>query len=153
MKNVIKRDGRKKAFNTDKIYNAIKKSVEDTYPKLSLEEINNIVDDIYKAVLTNISNEKKDNMEVEEIQNIIESTLDNIDKKIEKNYSNYRSNRTSIRDLKSNLMKSITKIGIQTDRDNANVGNNFTSKLLRIASESNKWCMLAQMPKELAKWI
>ena len=48
-------------------------------------------------------------------------------------------------------MKAIKKIGIETDRDNANVGNNFSAKLLRIASESNKWHNLINMPKHLAK--
>lgn len=48
-------------------------------------------------------------------------------------------------------MKAIKNIGIETDRDNANVGNNFSSKLLRIASESNKWHNLYNMPKYLAK--
>ena len=48
-------------------------------------------------------------------------------------------------------MKAIKKIGIETDRDNANVGNNFSAKLLRIASESNKWHNLYNMPKYLAK--
>lgn len=48
-------------------------------------------------------------------------------------------------------MKVIKKIGVETDRDNANVGNNFSSKLLRIASESNKWHNLYNMPKHLAK--
>ena len=54
-------------------------------------------------------------------------------------------------DTKSDLMKAINRIGVETDRDNANVGNNFSSKLLRIASESNKWHNLANMPKHLAK--
>lgn len=48
-------------------------------------------------------------------------------------------------------MRAISKIGVETDRDNANVGNNFSSKLLRIASESNKWHNLSIMPKHLAK--
>ena len=48
-------------------------------------------------------------------------------------------------------MKAIEKIGVETDRDNANVGNNFSSKFLRIASESNKWHNLSNMPKYLAK--
>ncbi len=48
-------------------------------------------------------------------------------------------------------MKVIERIGIETDRDNANVGNNFSSKLLRIASEANKWHNLGMMPKHLAK--
>lgn len=36
------------------------------------------------------------------------------------------------------LLEKIEAIGVQTDRDNANVGNNFSAKLLRIASEANK---------------
>ena len=36
------------------------------------------------------------------------------------------------------LMEKIKQIGVVTDRDNANVGNNFSAKLLRIASEANK---------------
>ena len=66
-------------------------------------------------------------------------------------YSAYRKERTKVREIKSDLMKAIRQIGVETDRDNANVGNNFSSKLLRIASESNKWNNLAIMPKKLAK--
>ena len=71
--------------------------------------------------------------------------------KISAAYESYRTERTKIRELKSDLMTAISKIGVETDRDNANVGNNFSSKLLRIASESNKWHNLSVMPKELAK--
>ena len=63
----------------------------------------------------------------------------------------YRNERTKVREIKSDLMKAIGQIGVETDRDNANVGNNFSSKLLRIASESNKWHNLAVMPKYLSK--
>ncbi len=151
MKNVIKRDGRKKAFNANKIYTAIKKSVEDTYPKFSIDEIKETTKNIYNKVLSNLTSMVESDIEVEHIQNVIEDTLNSVDAKIKSNYSNYRLNRTTIREIKSDLMKSIKKIGVETDRDNANVGNNFSSKLLRIASESNKWCVLAQMPKNLAK--
>ena len=48
-------------------------------------------------------------------------------------------------------MDTVHHIGIETDRDNANVGNNFSSKFLRIASETNKWHNLSKMPKYLAK--
>ena len=53
-------------------------------------------------------------------------------------YQNYREQRTKLREHKSDLMKKIIAIGVETDRDNANVGNNFSAKLLRIASEANK---------------
>lgn len=89
---------------------------------------------------------------VEDIQNIVEEVLLKRGYlKIGLSYSNYRKERNNIREIKSDLMKAIDKIGIQTDRDNANVGNNFSAKLLRIASESNKWHNLATMPKYLAK--
>lgn len=47
------------------------------------------------------------------------------------------------------IMKTIRAIGIETDRDNANVGNNFSAKLLRIASEANKWQILSYLPQNL----
>ncbi|MEL7597989.1 MAG: anaerobic ribonucleoside-triphosphate reductase, partial [Clostridiaceae bacterium] len=99
-----------------------------------------------------IENKGYEKITVEEIQNIVEYILlQNGHKPIGVAYSNYRRERTKIREIKSDLMKSIKNIGIETDRDNANVGNNFSSKLLRIASESNKWHNLGIMPKHLAK--
>jgi ribonucleoside-triphosphate reductase len=89
---------------------------------------------------------------VEQIQDLIEDTL--MDLKlidIKNSYSNYRTERTRVRELKSELMDTVHNIGVETDRDNANVGNNFSSKLLRIASETNKWHNLSKMPKHLAK--
>ncbi len=44
------------------------------------------------------------------------------------------------------LMNKIAKMGVETDRDNANVGNNFSAKLLRIASESNKCYIRSVIP-------
>ena len=87
---------------------------------------------------------QKEKVSVEEVQNLVEKALnDSNHKNIQRAYSNYRKERTRIREIKSDLMKAIEQIGVETDRDNANVGNNFSSKLLRIASESNKWHNLA----------
>ena len=52
---------------------------------------------------------------------------------------------------KSDLMNAVHQVGVETDRDNANVGNNYSSKLLRIASMTNKYFNLGTMPKNLAK--
>lgn len=151
MKNVVKRDGREKRFNSTKIFDAIKKAVKDTYPNKSVLEIDDLSEDMEEEVYRRIESLNLDKISVEDIQNIIEKTMTSMDPEVKNNFSNYRKSRTSIREIKSDLMKSIGKIGIETDRDNANVGNNFSSKLLRIASESNKWYMLAAMPKHLAK--
>lgn len=142
---VIKRDGRKVNFDHSKIANAILRSAKDNNILVDVEEIafsvENRIKDTYSHEIT-----------VEQIQDLIEDTLVDLQlEEIRHSYANYRKERTRIRDLKSELMDTVHNIGIETDRDNANVGNNFSSKLLRIASETNKWHNLSKMPKYLAK--
>ena len=145
---VVKRDGRQVTFNSDKIAQAIKGSATEI--GLNLKE-SQVLDTVQK-VINYIEEEAKRTITVEEIQNLVEKALSEEGlKEIAIAYSGYRKERTKIREIKSDLMKAIRSIGVETDRDNANVGNNFSSKLLRIASESNKWNTLATMPKFLAK--
>ena len=148
MLHVVKRDGREVVFNKDKINNAIKRASKEISKKLDNNEIVNITEKVYCA----INRLEKNSINVEEIQNLIEEILlEEGYNEIQRAYSIYRLDRTRVRETKSDLMKAINRIGVETDRDNANVGNNFSSKLLRIASESNKWHNLANMPKHLAK--
>lgn len=151
MKFVIKRDGREMPFNPDKIFDVIKKAVEDAYPNKSVKEINTLTKSIQIKVCESIEEIDKEKVTVEKIQNIIEAIIKTEDPLTKKSFSEYRNERTKVRETKSELMKIINSIGVETDRDNANVGNNFSAKLLRIASESNKWHNLAMMPKDLAK--
>jgi ribonucleoside-triphosphate reductase len=144
---IIKRDGREQNFDLNKLKTSINKAALDININLSEEQYNNISEKCNE--LLSKENEK---ISVEKLQDIIEKTLYLCGlRKIKDSYKTYRKERTNIRDTKSTLMKAINAIGIETDRDNANVGNNFSSKLLRIASESNKWTQLANMPKLLAK--
>ncbi|KAJ49861.1 ribonucleoside-triphosphate reductase [Clostridium tetanomorphum] len=148
MLHVVKRDGRKAPFDSTKVTNAIKGASEEIGYNLKESEFI----DLTQRIIKKLEEANAKEISVEEIQNIVEETLlDNNYKEIGKAYANYRKERTKIREIKSDLMKAIEKIGIETDRDNANVGNNFSSKLLRIASESNKWHNLYTMPKRLAK--
>ena len=148
MPNVIKRDGRDVEFNNQKILDAIKKSARDVGEELSTSALLGIA----QTVVQYIERDAKHNITVEEIQNfVVKGLKENGYGHIASNYSSYRAERTKVREIKSDLMKAISKIGVETDRDNANVGNNFSSKLLRIASESNKWAQLSNMPKNLAK--
>lgn len=145
---VVKRDGRKVEFNSLKIIKAIARASEEINYSLKESEVLEIV----KKIISYIELSKKENITVEEIQNLVEISLEKSGcEEIKKIYSSYRTERTKVREIKSDLMKAIKKIGIETDRDNANVGNNFSSKLLRIASESNKWHNLASMDKRLSK--
>ena len=132
---VVKRDGREVEFNSDKIAQAIKGSASEIGLILKESEVLTTV----AKVTDYIELEYKKSITVEQIQNFVEKALqDQGYKDIAVAYSTYRQERTKVREIKSDLMKAIRQIGIETDRDNANVGNNFSSKLLRIASESNK---------------
>ena len=145
---VVKRDGREVEFNAEKIVNAIKKAAEDIGVNLKASKTLDIVQKVIEYI--EVSGENR--ISVEQVQNLVEKALkdSNLDNVVIA-YQNYRRERTKVREIKSDLMRAISKIGVETDRDNANVGNNFSSKLLRIASESNKWHNLATMPKYLSK--
>lgn len=145
---VVKRDGREVEFDSNKIINAIKKASDEVGEQLREDQILECI----QRIIQYIEVAQKEKVSVEEVQNLVEKALiDSNHKNIQGAYSSYRRERTRIRGIKSDLMKAIKKIGIETDRDNANVGNNFSAKLLRIASESNKWHNLYNMPKYLAK--
>ena len=145
---VIKRDGRTDEFNEEKIAGAIMGAANEIAVNIEPEKVSEIVERAVECIKL----KEKNRVTVEEIQNCVEKALKESECfQIAVAYSYYREERTNVRQLKSDLMKAIEKIGVQTDRDNANVGNNFSSKLLRIASESNKWHNLASMPKNLAK--
>lgn len=146
---VIKRDGRFGEFKEEKIFNAIKKACKDM---LNSNVSDSEISELTKEVVSDIMNKDCDSINVEEIQDLVVDVLKrNGYTQLYKEYDRYREERNKIRDKKHDLMKAIVKIGKETDRDNANVGNNFSAKLLRIASEANKWQNLASMPKELAK--
>ncbi|MGL4344403.1 MAG: anaerobic ribonucleoside-triphosphate reductase [Cellulosilyticaceae bacterium] len=142
---VIKRDGRKVGYDSTKIRNAIIKPAKELNLQVD-------IDLIAREVERRIQDAAVYDITVESIQDLIEQTLIDLEyDAIKSAYANYRKERTRIRDLKSELMDTVHAIGIETDRDNANVGNNFSSKLLRIASETNKWHNLSSMPKHLSK--
>lgn len=112
--------------------------------------INHIVDTVVNAI-----NVKFDSTipTVEQIQDTIVEILKEMKlNNVAEAYLDYRNERTHIRETKSDVMKAIDAIGKETERDNANVGNNFSAKLLQIASVANKWHNLATMPKEHAKF-
>lgn len=149
MKNIIKRDNRIVEFNPHKIRDAIVAATIYNQFNLSQDQI----DEIYKNVIKKIEEIQLESVAVEQIQDLVVETIHECGHhKLADLYQKYREQRTRIRENKSDLMKKIIAIGVETDRDNANVGNNFSAKLLRIASEANKWHVLnSVLPEKLAK--
>ena len=146
---VIKRDGRKSKFSESKIEKAIIKAVEGTSSNITVKDIAKATE----LAIEKIENLKTEFVSVETIQDIVISSLEQLGHNaLAKAYSLYRIERTKTREQNSSIASQIHKIGVETDRDNANVGNNFSAKLLRIASEANKWQILLKiLPKQLSK--
>ena len=153
---IIKRDGRKVQFNATKITDAVSRAAKEAKCILPASQFLLITQQVLKMIEDKMEIEKTNEINVEDVQDIVEKVLGKAPfksyKGLKEAYAGYRKERTQVREFKSELMRTIRRIGIQTDKDNANVGNNFSSKLLRIASESNKWHNLASMPKDMAKY-
>ena len=148
---IIKRDGTINNFEVDKIKNAILKACQEIGKDMSDSEILNIVMNVVSNINSYMEENKLTEINVEQIQDFVEKALSDY-KDILIAYKNYRRERNRIRDTKTDIMKTVKAIGVETDRDNANVGNNFSAKLLRIASEANKWTQTSSViPKEMAK--
>ncbi|MEG0728191.1 MAG: anaerobic ribonucleoside-triphosphate reductase [Anaerovoracaceae bacterium] len=147
VKRVIKRDGRKVKFSERRLQEAISLAMRETgesrYGNMS---------EIVRSVVYAIDINFEDEITVENIQETICEVLSEMG--LEKTaiaFCEYRMGRDNIRNKKSDIMKAIETIGKETGRDNGNVGNNYSAKLLQIASVANKWYNLSVMPKGQAK--
>lgn len=143
---VVKRDGKIESFDPNKILNAVRKACNDGAVDIdnSYQLMSDILGDLY--------NGEGEYITVEDIHELVINKLMEADQKVvANNYREYRNERNRTREKKSKIMKTINELAKETDRDNGNVGNNFSAKLLRIASEANKWTVSAEMDKEMAK--
>lgn len=92
---IIKRDGRKVDFDSVRLRKAISKAFKATYNEIT-EEINSNIDNIVNDVVNFCS--KKENLSVEEIQDVIEKKLMNSKyKDVAKKYILYREERNKAR--------------------------------------------------------
>ena len=115
---VIKRDGAKRDFNLEKIKTAISKANEDVQ-EMSQTDIEHVV-----AEVQNECDKSTEEIPVEQIQDIVESTLmKGRFYKTAKNYILYRDERTRIRQGKTKLLIEVAKKIKATDivNQNANV--------------------------------
>lgn len=145
---VIKRDGRRAKFSERRIREAISQAMRETGVSTY-----NVIGQVTEACINAINVKYPvEAVSVESIQDVIIEVLREMGlKETANHFKEYREERTKVREMKSDVMKAIQKIGEETERDNANVGNNFSAKLLQIASVANKYSNLATMPKEHAK--
>lgn len=142
IKNVIKRDNRRRKFNIAKIYTAIENAFNSINEKYTEEGIDQLVDEVVEKISANDAKSAK----VEDIQNLIEKTLMNSGfGTVAKAFILYRDERNRARETKSEIVKTIKEI-TESDikssnilRDNANEsGATPAGTYGKIASETNK---------------
>lgn len=116
---VIKRDGVSAVFDKNKIRNAVEKAFEDVDGEVTSDAKNKSSD-----IACYISNLDKDEISVEEIQNIVEEKLMASRRKdVARSFIIYRNDRSRVRESKSQLMKDIAEklMAANVQNQNANV--------------------------------
>lgn len=113
---VIKRDGRKVEFNNNKVKEAIMQAFKEVDKVITPEAKHKI-----SEITTYISNLNKDEINVEEIQDIVEEKLMSSKRKdVAKAFIIYRNERTKIRESNTRLMKDISMKLSATNIENQN---------------------------------
>lgn len=142
IKNVIKRDNRRRKFNIAKVTTAIENAFKSINEKYTEESIDQLVDEVVEKISANDAKSAR----VEDIQNIIEKILMNSGYgAVAKAFILYRDERNRARETKSEIVKTIKEI-TESDikssnilRDNANEsGATPAGTYGKIASETNK---------------
>lgn len=120
---VIKRDGRKVEFDSNKIKKAVSKAYREVYPNNDTEKIGDYASLATKNALESIEFLKTDCIDIEKIQDIVENVLMNIDKVVAKAYITYRYRRAMARDEYKALMADVKeKLSAENvQNQNANV--------------------------------
>src|SRR5690554_5547260 len=141
MLKIVKRDGRKEIFNTNKIKNAIEKSINSVGGDLSkIDKLTlDVVNSIEKQYTTTLPN-------VENIQDIVEEVLiNNQMADVAKSYILYRKERSRIRDQQTRLMQTFKDITFSKSeesdlkRENANINSDTPmGAMLKYGSEGAK---------------
>lgn len=120
---VIKRDGRKVEFDSNKIKKAVSKAYREVYPNEDTEKIDDYASLATKNALESIRFLKLKCIDIEKIQDVVENVLMNIDKVVAKAYITYRYRRAMARDEYKSLMADVKeKLSAEkVQNQNANV--------------------------------
>lgn len=149
---VIKRDGRKSEFDKNKIKNAILKAfkeVDGEESQYAKDKSRDIANYIYERT--------KENISVEEIQDIIEERLMSSNRKdVAKAYIIYRNDRSRIREKKSPVIKKVMSRINATNVENANANvdeNSFSGREKEASADLSKTISLEYdgISKEVAQ--
>ena len=150
VKKIIKRDGRRKVFDPQKIEIAIYKA------QLACGQDDlSVVKTATEKVIEQVNAKYETSVSVENVQNIIENVLIEMgETEVAKTYIRYRAERTRVRERKTNLMQSLHDITFKDSKDedakreNANINADTPmGMMLKYGSESAKHFYLSELIK------
>lgn len=150
VKKIIKRDGRRKVFDPQKIENAIYKA------QLACGQDDlSVVKTATEKVIEQVNAKYETSVSVENVQNIIENVLIEMgETEVAKTYIRYRAERTRVRERKTNLMQSLHDITFKDSKDedakreNANINADTPmGMMLKYGTESAKHFYLSELIK------
>ena len=154
IKYVIKRDGRKKEFLWDRIKQAIKNAYVEVYKNEDkFKEEYNFLQPMIENELDKLG---KEEVEVEEIQDVVVKVLNTVCKRVAKSYQEYREERTFERETKGNLDLEIDNIMKNTSVEstaNANVDGSKIQTIRAIITNvvTRAYSRRHYIPKDLRK--
>lgn len=132
---IVKKDGTKEKYNVKKVVNAVKKSAARMLITFDEDEISRICDYVNKSV----ASLKKENINILEIHNIVESALEEINPRVAQGYRNYRNYKTDFVHMLDKVFQESQKIMYIGDKENSNSDSALVStKRSLIFNQLNK---------------
>lgn len=149
VKFIIKRDGRKEKFVSEKIFNAITKA-QEAAGGIDYEVAGKVTNSVALAIEEVFQNEDPT---VEQVQDLVEEKLMMYaSNDVARKYILYRAERSKVREQKTKLMQSLHDITFKPSseadvkRENANInGDTAMGTMLKYGSESSKTFYLSQV--------
>ena len=144
---VTKRDNRIKPFDFQRISKAVEKAYLDVHADTDIKNLStelNEIQSVLYSIAKMITQSKKNNFDVEEIQDIIIKCLERENPSVAKAYSDYRNKRTAVRNSKMKLIREISGLLDNTNVDVLKENSNKQSQLVStqrdlIAGEVSKY--------------
>lgn len=146
IKNIVKRDGRIKPFEFNRIMEAIEKAYVECEP-----DGNSFYEDysqLAKTIKSKLETIDEESIDVETVQDIVVDSLKLVDKLVASAYQEYRERREEDRIRKSSRERFYTEVleCSNVDNDNANVNQySFSGRKYRIADYEQKMYALRNL--------
>lgn len=132
---IVKKDGTKEKYNVQKVVDAVKKSAARMLVTFSDEDLKRLCDFVNK----NVNDLQKNEINILEIHNIVESALENINPKVAQSYRNYRNYKTDFVAMLDKVYQESQKIMYIGDKENSNSDSALVStKRSLIFNQLNK---------------